>query len=205
MCGRYDLSETPQRLKIHFGLQALPPDFENTDVRPTDEAPVVRIAEGRRLAVPCRWGLIPSWSKDEKIAQHTFNARAETVAEKPTFRMAFMRHRCVVPVSAFFEWQSVAGEAKKRKLRIASVDNHPLALAGLWDRWHNPQTKEARDTFTIITTAANQIMAPIHDRMPVILGECDWDAWLDPDMTNPQLLQSMLRPCPDNWLAIRPS
>jgi putative SOS response-associated peptidase YedK len=149
--------------------------------------------------------LIPSWSKDDKIAQHTFNARGETVADKPSFRAAFKRRRCIVPASAFFEWRAIPGEKKKQKLRFTSPEEHPLALAGLWEHWKRPETGEMVETYTVITTEANAFMAPIHDRMPVILGERDWDAWLDPDTGNPLLLQSMLAPCPDDWLECAPA
>lgn len=205
MCGRYDLNESPQMLALYFRLSAVPAAFSDGDVRPTNMAPIIRVQDGQRLAVPARWGLIPSWSKDDKIAQHTFNARGETVAEKPSFRASFKRRRCIVPVSAFFEWRAVSGQTKKQKLRFASPDAHPLALAGLWDHWQRPETGERVETYTIITTSANEFMAPIHDRMPVILGEPDWEAWLDPDTGNRLLLESMLAPCPDNWLEGAPA
>lgn len=202
MCGRYDLNESPQLLALWFRLAAEPSAYANPDVRPGNSAPVIRLADGRRLAVPARWGLIPSWAKDEAIARHTFNARGETVSGKPSFRAAFRGRRCIVPVSAFFEWQAIPGERRKRKLRFAAADGHPLALAGLWERWIHPGTGEAVDSFTIITTGANGLMAPIHDRMPVILAADDWDAWLDPETANPLLLQSMLTPCPDEVLTV---
>lgn len=205
MCGRYDLNESPQMLMLYFFLDELAEEYRNADVRPTNQAPIIREGEGGRLASPARWGLIPSWAKDEKIAQHTFNARGETVAEKPSFRAAFKRRRCIVPASAFFEWQAVPGEKKKRKLRFASPDGKPLALAGLWERWQQPGTGETIDSYTIITTKANELMAPIHDRMPVILGASDWNAWLDPETGNPLLLQSMVAPCPDDWLEMAPA
>jgi len=200
MCGRYDLNESPQMLALYFLLSAEPAAFSNADVRPTNMAPIIRDSDGQRLALPARWGLIPSWSKDEKIAQHAFNARAETIAEKPSFRAAFKRRRCLVPVSAFFEWREVPGQTKKQKLRFTSPDAHPLALAGLWEHWQRPETGELVESFTVITTSANDFMAPIHDRLPVILGKADWEAWLDQDTGNPLLLHSMLKPCPDDWL-----
>ena len=144
-------------------------------------------------------------AKDDKIAQHTFNARAESVAEKPSFRATFKRRRCIVPVSAFFEWRAIPGERKKQKLRFASPEEHPLALAGLWKHWTRPETGEGVESYTVITTGANAFMAPIHERMPVILGERDWDAWLDPETGNLLLLQSMLAPCPDGWLECSPA
>ena len=201
MCGRYDLNQSPQMLMLYFALGAAPEPFANPDVRPTNSATIIRSLEGQRLANLARWGLIPSWSKDEKIAQHTFNARAETIGEKPSFRAAFKRRRCIVPVSAFFEWRAIPGEKKKQKLRFSSPDGNPLAIAGLWEHWRRPETGETVDSYTVITTKANDFMAPIHDRMPVILGQTDWDAWLDPDTGNPLLLESMLQPCPDDWLA----
>lgn len=200
MCGRYDLNQSPQMLMLYFRLGAEPQPYSNPDVRPTNLAPIIRVHDGQRLALPARWGLIPSRSTDDKIAQHTFNARAETITEKPSFRAAFKRRRCIVPVSAFFEWRAIPGEKKKQKLRFSSPDAAPLALAGLWEHWTRPETGEAVESYTIITTSANEFMAPIHERMPVILGKADWDAWLDPETGNPLLLQSMLQPCPEDWL-----
>lgn len=205
MCGRYDLIDSPQMLTLYFMLDMISEPYSHADVRPTNMAPIIRIRDGRRLARPARWGLIPSWSKDDKIAQHTFNARAETVADKPSFRATFKRRCCIVPVSAFFEWRAIPGQTMKQKLRFTSRDAHPLALAGLWEHWQRPETGEAVETYTVITTTANHFMAPIHDRMPVILSESDWKAWLDPDMSNPTLLQSMLVPCPDDWLECAPA
>ena len=205
MCGRYDLNESPQMLALYFLLSEEPAAFSNADVRPTNMAPIIRQLDGQRLALPARWGLIPSWLKDEKIAQHTFNARAESVAEKPSFRAAFKRRRCLVPVSAFFEWRAIPGQAKKQKLRFVSPEAYPLALAGLWEHWKHPGTGEVIESFTIITTSANSFLAPIHDRMPAILGQDDWDSWLDPDTGNPSLLESMLMPCPDDWLECEPA
>lgn len=202
MCGRYDLNESPQMLMLYFSLGAEPRVFSNPDVRPTNVAPIIRIQDGARLALPARWGLIPSWSKDDKIAQHTFNARGETVAEKPSFRAAFKRRRCLVPVSAFFEWRAIPGQKKKEKLRFSSPDGSPLALAGLWELWRPQEEAPAVESYTIITTTANKVLEPVHDRMPVILGASDWEAWLDPDMSNPLLLQSMLQPCPEDWLKV---
>lgn len=199
MCGRYDLNESPQMLALYFLLSETPGSYSNADVRPTNTAPIIRVEEGRRVRALAKWGLIPSWSKDEQIAKHTFNARAETLAEKPSFRASFKRKRCLVPVSAFFEWQAIPGQKKKQKLRFGSPDGSPLALAGLWDVWMPPERLPI-ESYTIITTAANQLLEPIHERMPAVLGRSDWDAWLDPDTVNPLLFQSMLQPCPEEWL-----
>lgn len=197
MCSLFASPTPKNQLKVRFRLDASPPDFPEANIRPTNVAPVIRYHEGQRLALPARWGLIPSWAKDDKIAQHTFNARSETVGEKPSFRAAFKRRRCIVPASAFYEWRAIPGQKKKEKLRFASPDGEPLALAGLWEAWHRPNTDEVVESFTIITTSANGFMAPIHDRMPVILNDADVDIWLDPEQSNPLLLQELLRPAPD--------
>lgn len=202
MCGRYEIHNSPQMLMLYFLLAEEPTAYSNADVRPTNEAPIIRVRDGKRLALPARWGLIPSWAKDATIAQQTFNARAETLSEKPSFRSAFRRRRCIVPMSAFFEWRAIAGQKKKEKLRFASPDGNPLAVAGLWERWDKMSNGRVVDTFTVITTAANCLMAPIHDRMPAILARSDWDAWLDPEMSDPVLLRSMLEPCPDECLRL---
>jgi len=192
-------------LMLYFALGAEPEPFSNSDVRPTNTAPIIRIDDSQRLILPARWGLIPSWAKDDKIAQHTFNARAETIAEKPSFRAAFKRRRCIVPMTAFFEWRAIPHQKTKQKLRFVSPDGHPLAIAGLWEHWEHSATGVQVESFTVITTGANDFMTPIHDRMPVILSTSDWEAWLDPDMHNPMLLESMLKPCPDEWLECSPA
>ena len=200
MCGRYEIHNSPQMLMLYFLLAQEPSGYSNADVRPTNSAPIIRALDGQRMIRPARWGLIPPWAKDETIAQHTFNARAETLAEKPSFRAAFKRRRCIVPMTAFFEWRAVAGQKKKEKLRFASPEGKPLAVAGLWERWQRLGAGETIETYTVITTAANGLMAPIHDRMPALLAASDWEAWLDPEMINPVFLRSLLAPCPDEWL-----
>lgn len=200
MCGRYSLSTPPSELKVRFRLDAAPPAFANEDIRPTNLAPIIHQPADGRIASLARWGLIPCWAKDAGIAQHTFNARSETLAEKPSFRAAFKKRRCLVPASAFFEWQAVPGERRKRKLRFTASDGQALALAGLWEHWSPPGSTETLISFTIITTHANDFMAPVHERMPVLLGEADWPAWLDPEEHNPLLLASMLQPCANDLL-----
>lgn len=200
MCGRYDLTESPQMLMLYFALSVKPEAFSNGDIRPTNTAPIIRDVDGQRIAGMARWGLIPSWWKNQDLPHSTFNAKSETLTEKRSFRTAFKRRRCIVPVSAFFEWQAIPGQKKKQKLRFASPDKGLLALAGLWDHWKHPETGEIIESYTIITTVANELMAKVHDRMPVILDSKDWKEWLDPAADNPLLLQSMLQPCPDEWL-----
>ena len=203
MCGRYEIHNSPQMLMLYFLLAQEPSGYSNADVRPTNSAPIIRALDGQRMIRPARWGLIPPWAKDETIAQHTFNARAETLAEKPSFRAAFKRRRCIVPMTAFFEWRTIVGQRKKEKLRFASPEGKPLAVAGLWERWQRLGADETIETYTVITTAANGLMAPIHDRMPALLAASDWEAWLDPEMINPVFLRSLLVPCPDGWLNVQ--
>lgn len=200
MCSLYEVPTPRNQLKVRFRLDALPEGFEGRDIRPTNQAPIIHIVDGQRLATLARWGLIPSWAKDETIAKHTFNARAETIAEKPSFRAAFKRHRCIVPASAFYEWRAIPGRAKKQRLRFEASDGQPLGLAGLREHWKRPDTDEIVESYTIITTAANDFMAPIHDRMPVLLSDADIEIWLDPDERNPLLLSSLLKPAANDAL-----
>lgn len=202
MCSLYEVPTPRNQLKVRFRLDALPEGFEGRDIRPTNQAPIIHIVDGQRLATLARWGLIPSWAKDETIAKHTFNARAETIAEKPSFRAAFKRHRCIVPASAFYEWRAIPGQTKKQRLRFEAADGQPLGLAGLRERWKRPETDEVVESYTIITTSANNFMAPIHDRMPVLLSDADMDVWLDPEENNPLLLASLLKPAAEDALVM---
>jgi putative SOS response-associated peptidase YedK len=147
---------------------------------------------GRELAL-LRWGLIPSWSKDPAIGNRLINARAETAREKPSFRNAFRRHRCLIPANGFYEWQR--RERGKQPYFVRMRDGRLFAFAGLWDRWENPG-KDVIETCTILTTTANAILAPIHDRMPVILPAGEYDRWLDPSLKDPGSLAPLLVPFP---------
>ena len=182
MCARYNLRSSPQALAEYFETAPLEPPvtlpLPNFNVAPTQQAPVV-VDEPRRFEV-MRWGLIPFWSKDPRIGRRTINARAETVAEKPSFRAAFRTRRCLVPADGFYEWTGPRG--KRQPLNIHRADGQPLALAGLWES-HD----EFGPTFTIITTAPNAYMSTIHNRMPVVLEPGDWDAWLAAERRRPGL------------------
>jgi putative SOS response-associated peptidase YedK len=138
-----------------------------------------------------QWGLIPSWAKDPKIGNKLINARAETLAEKPSFRNAFKRRRCLVIADGFYEWQKL--EKRKQPYYIKMQNGKPFAFAGLWESWQ-ASPKEAIVSCTIVTTAANSLMKPIHDRMPVILSLDECDRWLDSSVSEPQVLQSLLKP-----------
>jgi putative SOS response-associated peptidase YedK len=177
MCGRYDLSDSPAAIRAVFSVPQVPEFAPNADLRPTQTAPVVRIdRHGARECVLLRWGLVPSWAKELKFGSRCINARAETAATQPAFRAAFRSRRCLVPVNAFYEWSGPAGQ--RTRWRIA-LDGEPLfALAGLWEWWKDP-AGAAIETYTIVTTAANAQLAPIHDRMPVLLPADRHAAWLD--------------------------
>ena len=149
------------------------------NVAPQTFQPVVRLNRdtGQREIVLMRWGLIPYWSKDAKIGYSTINAKAETVATAPAFREAFKRRRCLVPADAFYEWQKLDPK-HKQPFAIALASREPYGFAGLWERWKDPQTREWLETFSIITTDPNQVVAPLHNRMPVIIERKDYARWL---------------------------
>ena len=187
MCGRYDLSESPAAIRAHFNVPASPDFAANHDIRPTQRAPIIRLnpLSVKRESSMARWGLVPAWAKDMKFGTHTINARVETVASLPAYRAAFRNRRCLVPVSAFFEWHGPSG--KRTKYRVSMEEQPLFALAGLWERWTNPQTGEIVETYTIVTTGANQTLAQIHERMPVIVPPERYENWLDTGCTQMDL------------------
>jgi putative SOS response-associated peptidase YedK len=173
------------------------------NIAPTQEVAAVRMEpdSGQRELGLLHWGLIPSWAKDKKIASKLINARAETVAEKPSFRSAFTKRRCLILADGFYEWQKLEG-GKKQPHYIHRQDDMPFAFAGLWESWNGEG--EAVESCTIITTSANEVMQPLHDRMPVILSGKDYDLWLDPAFKDKAALQELLKPCPVDWLEAYP-
>jgi putative SOS response-associated peptidase YedK len=178
MCGRYDLSDNPAAIRAKFGVPAVPAFAPNVDWRPTNDAPIVRLAaDHSRECVLARWGLVPGWAPDLKFGSRCINARAETLAKLPAFRSAFRKRRCLVPVNAFFEWSGEKGQ--RLKWRITLRGEPLFALAGLWEWWQEPQGGEGVASYTIVTCEANAAIAPLHDRMPVILREADYPRWLD--------------------------
>ena len=208
MCGRYVSRSEKQRIAETFHAQIIPQDYDpdfvpDYNVAPTTLQPVIRLnSETRqRELTRLRWGLIPFWAKDlksaSKLAYSTINARAETVATSPTFREAFKRRRCLIPVDAFYEWQKI-NTKNKQPYAIALKDDSIFAFAGLWDRWKDKLTGQTLETYTIITTDPNELMEPFHDRMPAILPPQEYSRWLDPtDDQNPnQLPLDLLRPYP---------
>lgn len=175
MCGRYDLSENPAAIKAKFQVADVPQFRPSADVRPTNVFPIIRLDhDANRQCVLARWGLVPHWAPDLKFGVKCFNARCETVATAPSFRSAVKARRCLVPMNAFFEWSGPKDHRTKHRIAPASQDL--FALAGLWERWGKDD--ELVETYTIITCAPNDALAPIHNRMPVILDDVDYDAWL---------------------------
>lgn len=186
-------------------FEAEPPTAEllpTYNLAPTDEAAVVVERGDRRAIRAYRWGLIPSWAKDEKIASKLFNARAETLATSGAFRESFRRRRCIVPADAFYEWQRQGGA--RQPFLIRRADGAPLALAGLWSGWHDPETEQVIRTFTIVTTTANRTLSAVHDRMPVMLAREHWARWLDPTLQDTGELTALLEPAADNELVLYP-
>jgi putative SOS response-associated peptidase YedK len=177
MCGRYELSSHPTAVALAFGL-AHPPDIHaRYNIAPTQQVPIVRVNRaGERELVQVRWGLVPRWAKDPSIGVRMINARAETLTMKGAFRNAYARHRCLVPVSGFYEWQASA--RGKQPLHIGMPDGRPFGLAGLYERWLSPDG-EVLDTCTIVTAPACDVLRTVHDRMPVIVPPAQYTRWLD--------------------------
>lgn len=203
MCGRYSTTNTDaavlrERFAVQNRLETFTPSL---NVKPTQEAPVVISCDGDQVLTAMRWGLIPPWAKDAAIASKTFNARAETVAEKPSFRHAFRRRRCLVPAVGFYEWQHEGG--RKVPYEFGVDDGDVFAFAGLYEMWRSPSGKTCQ-TYTIITTTPNDLVAPIHNRMPVILPRAVEAVWLDPQFEDTAYLQSLLVPYPANAMRMRP-
>ena len=193
MCGRFtqaQIAELDREIFRLLEMPALPPRY---NVAPSQDAAVVRETDGSRTMDLLRWGLIPFWAKDPAIGNRMINARAESVAEKPGFKNAFQRRRCLIPVDGFYEWKN---EGKgKQPYYIRGANRAVLALAGLWERWQD-DAHDPIETFTIITTSPNATVKPIHNRMPVILHPGDYDRWLDPKQRDLTGLREMLTPSP---------
>jgi putative SOS response-associated peptidase YedK len=195
MCGRFTLFEAGKILSKEFGVSSVPPLSPRYNIAPSQPVPAVRASptgSGREIAL-LRWGLIPSWSKDPAIGNRLINARAETAFEKPSFRIAFRRHRCLIPTTGFYEWQRQ--ERGKQPYFVRMRDQRLFAFAGLWDRWESPD-KNVIETCTILTTAANAVLAPIHNRMPVIVSPREYGRWLDASVQDPNSLAPLLVPFP---------
>lgn len=203
MCGRFTLTQSAEALAAVFHVQQRLDLEAQYNIAPTQN--VVTLLHNAETNKPefhkFRWGLIPSWAKDPTISTKLINARAETIAEKPSFRSAFKQRRCLVVADGFYEWQRHQG--KKQPFYFQLGDEQPFGFAGLWEKWTNPDGEEI-SSCTIVTTAANELLQPIHDRMPVILSPQDYDLWLDPQQQKPQALQHLLSPYPASEMTAYP-
>lgn len=194
MCGRFTQAYTWQEAFAFYNLTGLARNLQPSyNIAPTQLVNVIGATEDGLRMKDMRWGLIPSWwKKSLKELPSTFNARSETVAEKPMFRAAFKRSRCLIPSSGFYEWHR-SGEHKQPYL-IAMADGSPMTFAGLWDQWIDPETGDEVRSCTLLTTASNEFMQPIHSRMPVILTSNEFQIWLKGDAA------TVLKPCNDDLL-----
>jgi len=195
MCGRYRLTAKERWLSTYFNLD--PEDVEwaaRWNIAPTQEVATIRQdrREPKRKFALMRWGLVPYWAKDTSIGAKTINAVSETAAEKPAFREALRRRRCLIPADAFYEWKTT-GPKQKQPYSIGMADDSLFAFAGLWDSWEDP-SRGLIKSFTILTTEANALLKDLHNRMPVILNTGDHDRWLDPGITDPSKIDDLLRP-----------
>ncbi|MEM9564143.1 MAG: SOS response-associated peptidase [Actinomycetota bacterium] len=212
MCGRFVSASPPDELANYFGADRDDAELEPSfNVAPTNEVYVVRARDEQRRLSALRWGLVPFWAKDLKIGSRMINARAETVAEKPAFRKAYERHRCLIPADGFFEWAKLPDQKNKQPYLIQRSDGEPVVFAGLWERWR-PRLEDGKtiddeaepiETCTILTTTPNAEMSTIHDRMPVLLPPSVWDDWLSSE-TDLDYIGTLLRPAPDDLLTLVP-
>ena len=202
MCGRFTLFDEIGALAKEFGVPVrleLAPQY---NIAPTRQVAAVRTrsGEGGREFVLLRWGLIPSWAKDPSMGARMINARVETARVKPAFRDLFRRRRCIVPASGFYEWQKRGRVKQPYHIRLR--EGNVMAIAGLWDRWEGPGAAPI-ESCTLLTTEANELVAPLHDRMPVILSPENYDRWLDPSVTDPAAVRTLLAPLPpDRMIAL---
>ena len=200
MCGGTNLTATPEELAEAFALDEAPELGPRYNIAPTQPMPAVRVhaaARTRRLSL-LRWGLVPYWAADPAVGARMINARAETVARLPAFRDAFRERRCLVPASGFYEWRRA--EKGRQPWLLRRRDGKLMGFAGLWDRWR-PAPGDARhdeplESCAVLTTPANELVARLHDRMPLVLDPADYELWLDPDVRDPERLAALLRPFP---------
>jgi putative SOS response-associated peptidase YedK len=218
MCGRFVSASSPQILAERFGVAEITIEPREPDYNVTPRAWVPAVRERARDDPPTRvlsllrWGLVPSWAKSPSVGDRQINARSESITDRPSYRRAFERRRCIIPADAFYEWKVADAAGRPRPPRVPYLvrrrDGEPLAFAGLWEIWRDPDVADDDDpdawlrTCAIVTTRANEVLAPIHERMPVVLSEGVWDTWLDPRYGATDTLQTMLEPAPDEWLEV---
>lgn len=195
MCGRFTNRLSERTIREHFQVRQLPLDFRpRYNIAPGQQALTILGPWGAHEAAMLRWGLIPAWAKEPSIGYKTINARAETAHRLPAFRAAFRQRRCLIPADGFYEWRR--DQDGKTPFWFHLAGEQPFAFAGLWERWEPPDGGPPLDTFTILTTEANELVQQIHSRMPVILAPNAYALWLDPAVQDPAALQPLLRPYP---------
>lgn len=209
MCGRVRLSSdySEIRIALKFDLDAPAPNFE-ADWNKPPTAPMlvaIRTEDGKRVPRMMRWGLLPHWAKDEKLAYTTFNARSEDFTKKPAFKDAWRwGQRCLVVTDGFYEWKKLDPSGKTKQPYAVGMMDGMMVMAGLWAKWKDPRSGNEVLSCTILTCAPNDIMAELHDRMPVIVAESDWPKWLGEEPASEEELLALLKPCPDEALKIWP-
>jgi putative SOS response-associated peptidase YedK len=214
MCGRYTSTSSVSDLASIFEVEEIraEPLPARYNVAPTDPVFAVAISRSkgpRRALGTFRWGLVPSWAKDRAVGSRMINARAEEISTKPSFRSAMARRRCIIPADAFYEWQRRTGSDGRPAGRLPHAtrrkDGRPMAFAGLWEVWRDPAIPDGEllRSCAIVTTRANDLQAPIHGRMPVVLDPADWAVWLDRD-SDPRTVEGLLVPAPSDWFDVYP-
>src|SRR5688572_8624274 len=180
MCGRFGLTR-PEALTLRrSGVPELPPPVPRYNTPTSTDVLVVRERKGVTEAEMIRWGLVPSWAKDPSIGNRMANVRSDTALEKSSFRNAMQKRRCLIPADVFYEWQDIPGQKRRKPYAVAMLEGEPFALGGLWEAWREKEGGAWLITCAILTTEPNELLAPIHDRMPVILREEDYERWLAP-------------------------
>lgn len=206
MCGRFVAASPPDEIARYFGAE--PPESilePSYNVAPTNDVYAVLEDGTVRRVEPLHWGLVPRWAKDPSVGNRMINARAETLAEKNAFKHAFRKRRCIIPADGFYEWRREPGRKAKQPYFIRRSDGEPMALAGLWEVWRNPDVPgEELHSCCIITGEPNDKVRPVHDRMPVILPANAWDTWLDPEQEDLATLGKLLVPAPASLIELYP-
>ena len=218
MCGRYVSATPPDQLARYFGAESVVEARKSSDseefvgnfnVAPTQGVFTVYETQGERWLDTFHWGLVPFWAKDPKIGSRMINARAETIAEKNSFKRPFAKKRCIIPADGFYEWKRVEGQKRKQPMYLTTIDESPFAFAGLWEVWKDSNTLDQDGeplelySCTIITGEPNEKVADVHDRMPVMLPPDAWDTWLDRDNHDVEALQELLVPAPAELIQLR--
>ena len=203
MCGRFTLRTSPREVAELFEVPGPVQLTLRYNIAPTQSIAAVRQSEaGVRELATLRWGLIPSWAKDASLGGSLCNARAEGISTKPAFRSAFKKRRCLIPADGFYEWQKLDASGRKKQPYYITLEEGLFAFAGLWEFWKSPDG--GVESCTLITTEPNELMTPIHDRMPVILPRAAWPLWLDPAVQEPDVLTGLLQPYPAERMRVTP-